>query len=145
MKQEILARGGPIDNSHYWYEFISRLARARVDGSLEGVDGNLNQTERITFSFPFILTPVFWLLTPLLLRQKQDILECDTALLEREYALDLSGFRRCEHTTPRIVVYGGSGFFGRLVVEDCWPTRQRIFWWPHAIQSTSILVASRFE
>jgi hypothetical protein len=86
MKQEILARGGPIDNSHYWYEFISRLATARVDGNLEGVDGNLTQTERITFSFPFILTPVFWLLTALLVRQKQDILECETALLERECA-----------------------------------------------------------
>jgi hypothetical protein len=118
LRQEILARGGPIDNDHYWYEFVTPLATARVDGDLEGVDGNLTQTERITFKFPFVLTPVIWLLKPLLLRQKQDILECDTKLLERQYALQQSGFRRHERTAPRIVVYGGSGFFGRLVVEE---------------------------
>ncbi|HEV2728764.1 MAG TPA: saccharopine dehydrogenase NADP-binding domain-containing protein, partial [Terriglobales bacterium] len=118
LKQEILARGGPIDNDHYWYEFVSPLATAHVDGSLEGSDGNLNQTETITFRFPIILRPLLWLLKPLLLRQKRDILECDTRLLEREYALELSGFRRYDRTAPGIVVYGGSGFFGRLVVEE---------------------------
>jgi hypothetical protein len=118
LKQEILARGGPIDDDHYWYEFVSPVATARVDGTLEGADGNLTQTETITFRFPLILTPVFWLLKPLLLRQKQDILKCDTDLLEREYALEQSGFRRHERTAPRIVVYGGNGFFGRLVVQE---------------------------
>lgn len=118
LRQEILARGGPIDNDHYWYEFITPLATARVDGSLEGADGNLTQTEKITFRFPLILAPLFWLLKPLLLKQKQDILECDTKLLERAYGLEQSGFRRHERTAPRIVVYGGSGFFGRLVVEE---------------------------
>ena len=118
LRQDILVRGGPIDDDHYWYEFITPLATARVDGSLEGVDGNLTQTEKITFRFPLILTPVFWLLKPLLLRQKQDILECDTKLLERAYALEQSGFRRHERMAPRIVVYGGSGFFGRLVVQE---------------------------
>ena len=118
LKQETLARGGPIDNDHYWYEFVLPLATARVDGNLEGPDGNLIQTERITFRFPFILIPVFWLAKPLLLRQKQDILKCDTELLEQEYALEQSGFRRHERTAPRIVVYGGNGFFGRLVVEE---------------------------
>jgi len=118
LKQHILARGGPIDDDHYWYEFVLPLATARVDGSLAGTDGNLTQTETITFRFPLILTPLFWLLKPLLLRQKQDILKCDTDLLEREYALEQSGFRRHEHRAPRIVVYGGNGFFGKLVVEE---------------------------
>jgi len=118
LKQKILARGGPVDKDHYWYEFVSSLATARVDGSLEGPDGDLMQIERIAFRFPFILTPLFWLLKPLLLRQKRDILESDTKLLEREYALEQSGFQRHERTAPRIVVYGGNGFFGRLVVEE---------------------------
>src|SRR5262249_25568225 len=39
-------------------------------------------------------------------------------LLERVYRLDQTGFIRHELRAPRIVVYGGSGFFGRLVVED---------------------------
>jgi phenylpropionate dioxygenase-like ring-hydroxylating dioxygenase large terminal subunit len=54
LKQEILARGGPIDDDHYWYEFVSPVATARVDGTLEGADGNLTQTETITFRFPLI-------------------------------------------------------------------------------------------
>jgi Saccharopine dehydrogenase NADP binding domain len=118
LRQDVLARGGPVDSDHYWYEFHMPLASARVDGRLEGSDGSLAQTEQITFTFPLLLAPMFWLLKPLLLAQKRDILECDTKLLEREYALDQSGFQRRERTGPRIVVYGGNGFFGRLVVEE---------------------------
>ena len=118
LRQEVLARGGPVDADHYWYEFISTVARMRVDGTLEGADGNLIQTEIITFNFSAVLAPLMWLLRPLFVRQKQDILAADTALLEREYALDQSGFRRSESQASRVVVYGGNGFFGRIVVEE---------------------------
>src|SRR5205807_1072753 len=45
-------------------------------------------------------------------------LAADTALLEREYVLDQSGFQRNESRTPRVIIYGGNGFFGRIVVEE---------------------------
>src|SRR5712692_468768 len=118
LKQETLVRGAPIDADHYWYEFLTPLARMRVDGSMQGPDGELILTERITYRFAWPLAPLFWLLRPLFQRQKQDILIADSQLLERVYELDRSGFRRTEDASPRIVVYGGSGFFGRLVVED---------------------------
>ena len=118
LRQQIIARGAPIDQDHYWYEFNGRLARIRVDGTLEGPDGDLQQTEHITFNFPWLLAPLFWLLGPLFRRQKEDILRDDSALLERVYQLEQSGFQRTEGAAPRIVVYGGGGFFGRLLVED---------------------------
>src|SRR5436190_1184519 len=86
-RQEVLARGGPVNSNHYWYEFITAIARMRVEGALEGEDGNLTQTEVITFNFVAPLAPVFWSLRPLFVRQKRDILAADTALLEREYVL----------------------------------------------------------
>src|SRR5438132_14186109 len=59
-----------------------------------------------------------WLLRLLFVHQKRDILAADTALLEREYVLDQSGFQRNESRTPRVIIYGGNGFFGRIVVEE---------------------------
>jgi NAD dependent epimerase/dehydratase family len=118
LKQEVLARGGPVDHDQYWYEFITALARMRVEGRLEGEDGSLTQTEVITFHFAALLAPVFWSLRPLFVRQKHDILRADSALLEREYALEQRGFERKESSTPRVVVYGGNGFFGRMIVDD---------------------------
>ena len=118
LKQEVLARGGPVDPAHYWHEFITAIARMRVEGRLDGEDGNLTQTEVITFHFAAVLAPIFWSLRPLFVRQKQDILAADTALLEREYALDQRGFQREESSAPRVIVYGGNGFFGRIIVDD---------------------------
>ena len=46
------------------------------------------------------------------------ILEADSKALERMYKLKLEGFQRQEINRSRIVVYGGSVFFGRLVVQD---------------------------
>jgi hypothetical protein len=117
-RQEVLARGGPVDSDHYWYEFITRIAWMRVEGRLDGEDGDLTQTEIITFHFTALLAPIFWLLRPLFARQKRDILMADTALLEREYALEKEGFQRTESTLWRVVVYGGNGFFGRIIVEE---------------------------
>jgi len=118
LRQEVLARGGPSDANHYWYEFITAVARMRVEGDLDGEDGNLTQTEVITFEFAAVLAPAMWLLRPLFVRQKQDILADDTSLLEREWALEQSGFQRNESSQPRVVVYGGGGFFGRIVVQE---------------------------
>lgn len=118
LRQEVLARGGPVGPARYWYEFTTAVARMRVDGTLEGEDGNLTQSEVITFDFAALLAPIMWLLRPLFLRQKSDILAADTALLEREYALDRSGFQRNEAHPPRVIVYGGNGFFGRIVVDE---------------------------
>jgi hypothetical protein len=118
LKQEVLARGGPVDHDQYWYEFVTALARMRVEGRLEGEDGHLMQTEVITFHFAAPLAPLFWCLRPLFIAQKHDILRADTALLEREYALERGGFERKESSTPRVVVYGGNGFFGRIIVDD---------------------------
>jgi hypothetical protein len=118
LKQETRARGGPIDENRYWYEFVAPLARMRVEGLLEGQDGDLSQSETISFSFHWSLAPLFWLLRPLFRMQKQDILRDDTTLLERVYELETKGFKRLEPSVPRVVVYGGGGFFGHLVVED---------------------------
>src|SRR5713226_2263658 len=108
LRQEVLARGGPVNADHYWYEFITVIARMRVEGRLDGEDGNLTQTEVITFHFTALLAPIFWSLRPLFVRQKQDILAADTALLEREYALDQRGFQREESRALRVIVYGGN-------------------------------------
>jgi hypothetical protein len=51
LKQETTARGGPVDENRYWYEFITPFAKMRVDGLMEGRDGDLTQTENITFNF----------------------------------------------------------------------------------------------
>ena len=118
LKQETTARGGPIDENRYWYEFVTPLAKMRVDGLMEGQDGDLTQTETITFIFHWFLAPLFWVLRPLFKKQKEDILRDDSALLERVYELDGIGFKRLEPALPRVVVYGGDGFFGHLVVED---------------------------
>ncbi|MGV7220007.1 MAG: saccharopine dehydrogenase family protein [Nitrospinales bacterium] len=116
--QEILAKGGPIDENSYWYEFNGWLADIRVDGHLEGLDGNLRQSEKITFKYHWTLGLIFRFLKPIFLKQKRDILSADSNALERMYELDQKGFQRMEPERPRIVVYGGSGFFGRLVVQD---------------------------
>jgi hypothetical protein len=118
LSQELLVRGGPVDASHYWYEFIGPLATIRVDGKLDGPDGSLTQTEEITYAFKWYLAPFFWLLKPLFRRQKDNILHDDSSLLERVYALEQQGFHRLELAAPKVVVYGGDGFFGRLVVQD---------------------------
>ena len=118
LRQELLVRGAPIDHDRYWYEFSGPLAKIRVEGLMEGADGCLTLIERITYQFSWLLAPLFWLLRPLFKRQKQDILLADSGLLERVYELDQAGFRRRENESPRIVVYGGDGFFGRRVVHD---------------------------
>lgn len=118
LRQEVLARGGPVGPDRYWYEFVTAIVRMRVEGTLEGEDGTLTQTEVITFEFAAVLAPIMRLLRPLFVRQKRDILAADTALLEREYTLERLGFQRNESRTPRVVVYGGNGFFGRIVVEE---------------------------
>ena len=117
-KQETTAHGGPVDENRYWYEFITPFAKMRVDGLMEGPDGELTQTERISFNFHWSLAPLFWLLRPLFKKQKEDILRDDSALLERVYELELTGFKRQEADLPKVVVYGGDGFFGHFVVED---------------------------
>jgi hypothetical protein len=118
LRQEIVARGAPLDADHYWYEFNGPLASIRVDGSLEGNDGNLQHKEVITFRFRWFLAPLFRLLRPLFRRQKDDILRDDTALLERVYELEQRGFQRRENPAATVVVYGGAGFFGSLLVRD---------------------------
>ena len=118
LKQDTLVRGAPIDDSHYWYEFLTSLAKMRVEGTVEGADGDLTLNEVITYNFHWVLTPLFLLLSPLFERQKRDILSDDSRLLERVHQLNQAGFKRYEMNNPRIVVYGGSGFFGRLLVKD---------------------------
>jgi hypothetical protein len=118
LEQETLVRGAPIDADRYWYEFLTPLARMRVEGVMEGSDGDLILKETITYNFHWLLAPFFWGLRPLFSRQKDDILRADSGLLERVYELDQRGFRRRELGGPKVVVYGGDGFFGRLVVED---------------------------
>jgi hypothetical protein len=117
-RQDVLVKGAKVDNDHYWYEFNGRLAQIRVEGAISGPDGDVDLTETIIYRFPWLLAPVFLLLWPLFRRQKQNILTDDTKLLERVYALSQTGFRRHEFSGSRVLVYGGDGFFGRLLVED---------------------------
>jgi hypothetical protein len=105
LRQEVLARGGPVDADHYWYEFITAIARMQVEGRLDGEDGNLTQMEVITFHFTALLGPIFWLLRPLFARQKRDILMADTALLEREYTLEQQGFQHGVNSAARCRVW----------------------------------------
>jgi saccharopine dehydrogenase-like NADP-dependent oxidoreductase len=118
LEQDTLVRGATIDQDRYWYEFLTPIAKIRVDGSMAGPDGNLTLTEIITYNFHWLLLPLFWLLKPFFRRQKEDILFDDSRLLERVYQLDQTDFERQEPYKPRIVVYGGCGFFGRLLVDD---------------------------
>jgi len=120
LKQEVHVRGTPIDHDRYWYEFNGPVARIRVDGQMEGPDGDLLLTETITFNFAWPLAPLFWLFQPLFKTQKTDILRDDASLLERAYELERVGFRRSPSagSLAKVVVYGGSGFFGRCVVQD---------------------------
>lgn len=120
LKQDILVRGAPIDENRYWYEFLGPLAQIRVEGLMEGDDGDLTLTENVIFQFSWVVAPFFWLLRPFFRKQKEDILLADSSLLERVYELDKQGFKRFDgkNKKSRIVIYGGSGFFGRFVVED---------------------------
>ena len=119
LRQEILVRGAPIDADHYWYEFLGPLAQIRVDGEMHGPDGELTLTENITYRFSWWLAPLFWILSPFFRHQKEDILLADSRLLERVYELEQAGFERLvDRSRKQVVVYGGNGFFGRLVVED---------------------------
>lgn len=68
--------------------FSAPLARMRFDGLMEGQDGDLTQTETITFKFHWFFAPLFWVLRPLFKKKKEDILRDDSALLERVYELD---------------------------------------------------------
>src|SRR2546430_14314650 len=68
LRQEVLARGGPVDADHYWYEFITDIARMRVEGRLDGEDWELTQTEGISFQFTVVVAPVFLLVPPLFCR-----------------------------------------------------------------------------
>ena len=36
LRQEITARGAPIDEDRYWYEFLTAVAQMRVEGVLDG-------------------------------------------------------------------------------------------------------------
>ena|SRR2546427_1865082 len=92
LKQEVLARGGPLGPDHYWYEFNTVIVRMRVDGTLKGEDGNLTQTEVITFHFSPLIGPIMWLLKPLFINQKRDILSAmwhcsneSTYLIRRDF------------------------------------------------------------
>src|SRR5262249_5460614 len=96
LKQEIKARGGPVDENRYWYEFSSPIATMRVDGLMDGPDGALIQTETLRFTFSWFLAPLFWILRPAFKVQKQDILRDDSALLERVYECESAGFKRLE-------------------------------------------------
>lgn len=94
LKQRLLARGGPIDANRYEYEFIGRLISVRVDGVMEGPDRDLGLTEVITYRFPWFVAPFMWIASPLLRKQKEEILMSDSRLLERVFRLDQQGFRR---------------------------------------------------
>jgi hypothetical protein len=117
-KLDTLVRGKVIDENRYWYEFNTKLSKIRVEGTLTGADGNLMLDETISFNYHWILFPVFLILSPLFQKQKEDILRDDTQLLERVYKLNQKGFKRFDEDRPKVVVYGGTGFFGRLVVQD---------------------------
>ncbi len=119
LKQEIDVRGAPLDGDRYWYEFNGPLARIRVEGEMRGPEGDITLTETITFLCPWFLAPFVRLLGPLFKRQNLDILRDDSALLERVHRLEQDGFRRTEGASqPKVVVYGGAGFFAGEVVQD---------------------------
>ena len=118
LNQDTLVRGAAVDQNRYWYEFLTPIAQIRVEGSMAGPDGNLTLTEIITYNFHWLLSPLFWLLNPVFQKQKEDILFDDSNLLERVYRLEQTDFKRQEPHKPRIVIYGGCGFFGRLLVDD---------------------------
>jgi hypothetical protein len=94
LRQNMLARGGPVDDHRYWYEFLGRWLTVRVDGAMEGPDGDLFLIEEITYRFPWFAAPLEFLAEPLFRKQKEDILLADSRLLERVYRLDREGFRR---------------------------------------------------
>ncbi len=98
IKQDMLVKGAVVDPDRYWYDFNGPLVSVRVDGTMEGSDGDLLLTEVITYRFPWILAPVLWVLGPLFRKQKEDILLADSRLLERVYALDRAGFKRFVET-----------------------------------------------
>jgi hypothetical protein len=109
LEQDTLVRGATIDQDRYWYEFLTPIAKIRVDGSMAGPDGNLTLTEIITYNFHWLLLPLFWLLKPFFRRQKEDILFDDSRLLERVYQLDQTDFERQEPYKPRIRTVKASG------------------------------------
>ena len=45
LKQDTLVKGAPINQNRYWYEFLTPIARMRVEGSMQGADGDLTLTE----------------------------------------------------------------------------------------------------
>lgn len=94
LKQRLSARGRAIDANRYEYEFNGRWISVRVDGVMEGPDGDLLLTEVITYRFPWFLAPFMWIASPLLRKQKEEILRADSRLLERVFRLDQQGFRR---------------------------------------------------
>lgn len=51
LKQDILVRGALINEDRYWYEFLGSLAQIRVEGLLQGLHGDLTQSETITYNF----------------------------------------------------------------------------------------------
>jgi len=118
LTQRTHVRGGPIDEDRYWYEFHTPLAKMKVQGSIEGKDGDLVQKELITYNYHWLLHPIFLILSPLFEKQKENILEDDSRLLERMFTLERKGIPRRVVNRPVVVVYGGTGFFGRLVVQD---------------------------
>src|SRR5437879_12876235 len=64
LRQEVLARGGPVDADHYWYEFITAISRMQVEGRLDGGDGHLTQAEGITLYSSASLSPFSRFLRP---------------------------------------------------------------------------------
>ena len=141
LSQEVDVQGGPDDADRYWYEFNGAIARIRVDGVLCGGGRRPHPDRDDHLSLPLAVRASFWLLGPAFRRQKEDILRDDVALLERVDALDRVGFVRTEAARrPRVVVYGGSGFFGRSSCATSWRARTRRSSWRRGIrrQSTSV-------
>ncbi|MBI4565889.1 MAG: hypothetical protein HY716_14470 [Planctomycetes bacterium] len=94
LKQDMRFVGASVDENRYWYEFVGPWVKVRVEGEMEGPDGNLLLTERFTYRFHWLTAPIFWFLGPLFKKQKENILEADSRLLERVYRLDQAGFKR---------------------------------------------------
>jgi hypothetical protein len=113
LKQDIDVRGAPIDEDRYWYEFNGPLARIRVEGEMDGPDGNLTLTETVTFRCPWPLTPFLWLLAPLFKRQKLDILKDDASLPRRLHpAHDVGRISRDEGAHHSCCASGDGGWDG---------------------------------